>query len=178
MQGIPKGLTHRSLGITHEKHVPSLSNDEILRIEGGKEEEWHHKMKSMYPSLFQSLKEQRRQEDLCNKGRGKSVYLHPHSTLCLDTSLQGGILLGEPLDGRKSKVFSQIWASYAYLAKEGALGEASTAQRISHEFRREMRNFLKGALLSSTQLSALREERSEVYDGMGMEIHGNSITLG
>ena len=46
----------------------------------------------MDPSPFQSLEAQRRQEDLCIKGRGKSVYLHPHSTLCLDTSLQGGSL--------------------------------------------------------------------------------------
>ena len=80
----------------------------------------------MKPSLLQSLEAQRRQEDLCIKGRGKFVYLHPHSTLCLDTSLQGGILPGAPLYRRKSKVFSQLREAYTYLAKEGALGEAST----------------------------------------------------
>ena len=41
-----------------------------------------------------------------------------------------------------------------------------------------MRNFLKGALLSSTQLSALRKEELEVYDGMDRSTHGNSISLG
>ena len=119
MQGVSQDLTH-------EQHVPSLSNDEILEIEEGKEEEGNHKMKEMNPYLFQSLEEQRRQEDLCNKGRGKYAYLHPHSTLYLDTSLQGGILPGPPLDERKSKVFSQLWVVYAHLDKEGAFGEAST----------------------------------------------------
>ena len=57
------------------------------------------------------------------------------------------------------------------------MGEANTAQIISHEFRREVSNFLKGAFLSPTQLSALREEESGVYDGMNMGIHGNSINL-
>ena len=65
-----------------------------------------------------------------------------------------------PLDWRKNKVFSQLWVAFAYLAKEGALGEVRTVQRISHEFRREVRNFLKGALLSSTQLSELRKEEA------------------
>ena len=78
-------------------------------------------MKRMNPSLFQSLEAQRRQEDLCSRGRGKYVYLHPHSTLCLDTSLQGGTLPGAPLDRGKYKFFSQLWVAYAYLAKEGAL---------------------------------------------------------
>ena len=126
MQGVPQGLTHRPLDITHEQHVPSLSNDDIVEIQEGEEEEGHHKEKNMNPSLLQILEAQRRQEDLCIKGRGKSVYLHPHSTLCLDTSLQGGNLPGAPLDRSKSKVFSKLWAKYAYLAKEGALGEAST----------------------------------------------------
>ena len=75
-------------------------------------------------------------------------------------------------------MFSQLWAAYAYFAKEGALGEASTTQRISHEFRREMINFLKGALLTSTQISTLREEKLEIYDGMSMMTHGNYISLG
>ena len=65
-------------------------------------------------------------------------------------------------------MFSQLWSAYAYLAKEGALGEASTVQKISHEFRREMRNFLKGALLTPTQIFVLGEEKSEIYDGMRM----------
>ena len=108
--------------MTHEQDVPSLSNDEILETKGRKEEEGNHKVENMNPSLLQSLEAQRRQEDLCIKGRGKSVYLHPHSTLCLDTSLQGGTLLGAPLDRRKSKAFSQLWVAYSYLAKEGALG--------------------------------------------------------
>ena len=141
--------------MTHEQHVPSLSNDEILEIEEGEEEEGHHKEKKKNPPLLQILEAQRRQEDPCSKGRGKSIYLHPHSTLCLDTSFQGGTLPREPLDRRKYKVFSQLLVAYAYLAKEGALGEASIVQRISHEFRREMINFLKGALLTSTQISAL-----------------------
>ena len=83
-----------------------------------------------------------------------------------------------PLYWRKTKVFSQLCVAFAYLAKEGALGEASTAQRISHEFKREVKNFLKGALLSPTQLSTLRKEESEVCDGIDMGTHGNSISLG
>ena len=75
-------------------------------------------------------------------------------------------------------MLSHLWDAHAYLAKEGALGEASTAQRISHEFRREMRNFLKGALLTPTQISTLRQEKSEIYDGMSMRAHGKSIALG
>ena len=111
MQGVPKGLTHRALGITHEQHVLSLPSDGILKIGGGKEEEWHHKMKSMNPSPFQGFKEQTRQEDPCNKGRGKSVHLHSHPTLCLDASLPGGILAGRPPDWRETKVFSQLYAA-------------------------------------------------------------------
>ena len=84
-------VSHKDLGATHKQHVSSLQNDEILKIEGGKEKEEHPKKKSIYPSMFQSLKEQRRQEDPCNKDRGKSVHLHSHPTLCLDASLQGGI---------------------------------------------------------------------------------------
>ena len=56
LQRVPKDLTHRALGKTHEQHVPSLPSDGILKIREGKEGEWHHKMKSMYPFLFQSLK--------------------------------------------------------------------------------------------------------------------------
>ena len=41
MQRVPKDLTHRALGKTHEQHVPSLPSDGILKIGEGKEEEWH-----------------------------------------------------------------------------------------------------------------------------------------
>ena len=75
-------------------------------------------------------------------------------------------------------MFSQLWVAYSYLAKEGALGEVSTTQRISHEFRREMSSFLKWALLTPTQKSTLRKEKSVIYDGMSMRAHGNSISLG
>ena len=55
LQGVPKGVTHRAIGTTHEQHVPSFTSDEILKIGGGKEEEWHHKKKSMNPSPFQKI---------------------------------------------------------------------------------------------------------------------------
>ena len=111
--------------------MPSLINDEVMEVGEVEGEEEHQKVESMNPSLLHILEAQRRKEDLCIEGRDKYVCLHPHSSLCLDTSLQGDPPLGAPLDRRKSKVFFQLWATYAYLAKEGALGEASTAQRIS-----------------------------------------------
>ena len=75
-------------------------------------------------------------------------------------------------------MLSQLWETYAYLAKEGALGEANIVQIISHEFRREMSSFLKGTLLTPTQKFVLRKENSKIYDGMSMRTHGNSIYLG
>ena len=41
-----------------------------------------------------------------------------------------------------------------------------------------MSNFLKGELLIPTQMSTLREEKLEIYDGMSMRTDGNSISLG
>ena len=75
-------------------------------------------------------------------------------------------------------MFSQLWAAFSYLANEGALGEASTTQRIFHEFRKEVSNFLNRTLLSSIHSSVLRNGRSEIYDGMDMRIHGKTISLG
>ena len=75
-------------------------------------------------------------------------------------------------------MFSQLWEAYAYFAKEGALGETSTAQRISHGFKREINNFLNWTLLSPSQLFSLKKENSEAYDGMDMMSCGNSIYLG
>lgn len=152
MQGVPKGLTHRALGITHEQHVLSLPSDGILKIGRRKEEEWNHKTKSMNPSLFQSLKEQRRQEDPCNKGRAKFVHLHSHPTLCLDASLQGGISTGRPLDWRETKVFSQLYEVATYLFKEGTLEGATTMLKIIDG---RLGKFLKLTLLSSIHLFAL-----------------------
>ena len=106
------------------QHVPSPSNGEILNIEEGKEEGKHHLMRSTYPSLFHKFDAQRRQEGLCKEGKDKSVHTYTHPALCLDVSLHGGIPPGRPPDGRKTKVFSQLWAAISYLAKEGALGEA------------------------------------------------------
>ena len=79
-----------------------------------------------HPSLFQKIDTQRRQEDLCSEGKEKSVDTHIHPALYLDVSLHGGIPLGRPPDWKKNKVFSQLWEAFTYLAKEGALGEAST----------------------------------------------------
>ena len=80
----------------------------------------------MKPSLFQSLEAQGRQEDPCSNGEGKSAHLHLDPTLCLDASFKGGTISGVPLNRRSSKVFSELWESYAYFAKEGALGLVST----------------------------------------------------
>ena len=106
-------------------------------------------MRRIYPPL---LEEQRRQEDLCNKGRGKSVYLHSHPTLCLDASLQGGISAGRPLDWRETKVLSQLYAAATYLFKEGTLEGATTTLKIIDG---RLGKILKLTLLSSTHLFAL-----------------------
>ena len=103
----------------------SSSKGEILKREEGKEEGKHHMMSNIYPSLFQKFDAQRRKEDLCKEGKEKSVHTHTHPALCLDVSLHGGIPPGRPPYGRKTKVFSQLWVAYDYLAKEGALGETS-----------------------------------------------------
>ena len=122
-------------------------------------------MKSMKPSLFQSLKEQIRQEDPCNKGRGKSVHLHSHPTLCLDASLQGGISAGRPPDWRETKFFSQLYATTTYLFKEGTLEGAITALKIING---RLGKFLKLTLFSSIHLFALEGIDSEICADMSI----------
>ena len=74
-------------------------------------------------------------------------------------------------------MFSQLWAKFSYLAKEGALGEDSTVQRIFYGFKGEVRNFLKLTLLSSTYLFVLEKENSEICVDMSMVSKGHSIAL-
>ena len=117
-------------------------------------------MRSIYPSPFPEFYAQRRQEDLCNEGKEKSVHTSMYPALCLDVSLHGGIPPGRPPDWKKNKVFSQLWETFTYLAKEGALGEASTVQRILYGFKGEVGNFLKWTFLSPTQPFVLEKEDS------------------
>ena len=84
---------------------------------------------------FQEVYIQKQEDDLRSESREKSVHSHMQPALGLDVSLHGGIPPGRPPDWRKAKVFSQLWESYTYLAKEGALGEASTTKR--NGFKRE-----------------------------------------
>ena len=156
----------------HEEHVLSLINDEVSEIGEVEEDEGHHKEERMNPLLFQSFETQGRQEDPCSNGEGKSTHLHLDPTLCLDASLKGGTILRVPLNRRRSKFFSQLWAAYAYLAKEGALGIVSTVQRVSHEFNREVRSIFSGPLTSPTFLSALGFAKSDIYSVLSMRTHG------
>ena len=100
------------------------------------------------------------------------------STSNLDVSLHGGIPAGRPLDGKKNKVFSQLWATFTYLAKEGALGGASTSQRTLYGFKGGMINFLIWTLPSPTQPFALKYDDSGICDVTSMVSKGYSIFLG
>ena len=132
-------------------------------------------MESMNPSLFQSFKEKRRQEDPCNRGRGKSVHLNSHPTLCLDASLQGGISAGRPPDWRETKVFCQLYIAATYFFKEGTLEGATTMLKIIDG---RLGKFLKLTLLSSIHLFALEGIDSEICADMSIVSKGYSIALG
>ena len=64
-----------------------------------------------------------------------------------------------------------------YLAKEGALGEASTVLRTIDGFQGEMINSMSWKKPCPTHLSAL-ENDSEIYDDISMMSNGHSIVFG
>ena len=131
-------------------------------------------MEDINPSLFQILKEQRRQEDLCNKDRGKYVHLHSPPTLCLDASLQGGISTGRPPDWRGTKVFSQIYAAETYFFKEGTFEGVTTMLKIIDG---RLGKFMKFTLLSSTHLFVLEGMDSKICVDMSIVLKGYPISL-
>ena len=80
------------------------------------------------------------------------------------------------LDWKMNKVFYELSAAWAYLAKEGALGEANRALSTFDGFQGEVSNFLIWTLPSPTQLFALIFF-SKIYDDMIMVSNGHSIAL-
>ena len=111
-----------------------------------------------HPSLFHKIDALKRQEDLCSEDKEKSVHSHIHPALGLNVSLHGGIPPRRPPDWKMNKVFSQHGATLIYLAREGALGGAITAQRTLHGFKGGVRNLLIWTLLSPTQPFALKDD--------------------
>ena len=105
---------------------------------------------------------------MCSEDKEKSIHTHIHPTLGLDVSLHGGIPPGRPPDWKMNKVLSQYIATLTYLAKEGALGGASTALRTFDGFQGGVSNFLIWTLLSPTQLFALEKDDLEIYDSIIM----------
>ena len=63
------------------------------------------------------------------------------------------------------------------MAKEGALGGASTAQRTFDGFKGGMRKFLIWTLPSPTHLFVLTDDDSGIYDDTNMVSKGYLITL-
>ena len=114
---------------------------------------------------------------MCSEGREKSVHSHMQSNFDLDVSLHGGIPLGRPPDRKKLNYFSQHGATLKYLAKEGALGGASTSLRTFDGFKGGMRNFMIWTFPSPTQLFALKDDDLGIYDDMSMVSNGHSIAL-
>ena len=82
---------------------------------------------------------------------GTNQSTHIYSLLQIfDVSLHGGIPPGRPPNWKVNKEFSQHGATLTYLAREGALGGASTTKRTFDGFKGEASNFLIWTLLSPT----------------------------
>ena len=117
------------------------------------------------------------EDDFCSEGREKSVHSHIQPILGLDVSLHGGIPPGRPPDWKMKKEFSQNGAALIYLDKEGALGGYSTTQRTFDGFKGGMRKFMIRTLPSPTQLFALKDDDSGIYEGTSMVSKGYSNAL-
>ena len=105
-------------------------DSEILQKVGGDEKEGQHQVtKNIHTHPLQETYAQRQEDDLRSESRDKSIHSHIQPALGLDVSLHGGIPPGRLPDWNMVKEFSQHGATLIYLAKEGALGGATTVQR-------------------------------------------------
>ena len=94
-------------------------------------------MRGTHPSLFQKANARKRKTDFHCKGRGKVFQPYVKSTVDINVSLHGGILLGRPLDLELMRGILPFGSPLLDSREVKTLKESSVAQRVWDKLKEE-----------------------------------------